>query len=77
MDQFQRTQSQIDEKFATQRRGTVMMAVGWTLLGMSFLLGIYTFSAIREGTPSWLWYESVIGVLGLVLIAIGMMRRKS
>lgn len=67
---------QVDERLGTERSGTVMLAVGWTLLGMVFLLGIYTFSAIREGTPSWLWYEGVIGGLGLLLIAIGTIRRR-
>lgn len=75
MTQFQRTQAQIDAEIDDQRIGSVLAAVGWTMLGMVFILGIYTFSAIRQGTPSWLWFECVIGVLGLALIAAGAKRR--
>lgn len=75
MTQFQRTQAQIETEIDDQRIGSVLVAVGWTMLGMVFILGIYTFSAIRQGTPSWLWFEGVIGVIGLVLIAVGVKRR--
>lgn len=75
MAQLQRTQQQTDSKLSAQRDGAVLMAVGWTLLGMFFLVGIFTFSAIREGTPSWLIFEALIGIPGLVLVGLGMARR--
>jgi hypothetical protein len=76
MTNFQKTQAQIDSELDTQRSGSALLATGWTLLGMVFLLSIYTFSAIREGTPSWLYFEGVIGVIGLLLVGMGTMRRR-
>ena len=75
MTQFQRTQAQIDAEIEDNFSGSVLLTVGWTLLGMAFLLGVYTFSAIRQGTPSWLVYEGLIGAVGLVLVVAGVRRR--
>ncbi len=75
MTNLQRTQQQTDSELGAQQDGAIMMAVGWTLLGMFILVGIFTFSAVRQGTPSWLIFEALIGIPGLVLVGLGVARR--
>ena len=39
-----------DAKVAAQRRASVALAVGWTLLAFAMIAGIYIFQDIREGS---------------------------
>lgn len=61
-----------ETKFQENRRfGSVLLMVGWILLGMAGITGIYVFQDIREGTFLWLVWNGVLGVLGLGFVAVG------
>ncbi len=64
-----------DVRLGDLRWGSVLVATGWTLLGMAVLLSIYMFSDIRQGTSLMLWTVGCMGLLGLALVGIGMSKR--
>ncbi len=67
--------AQEDERLQQQRTGSQMMMLGWVILGMAGILGIYNFVDLREGTHLMLGTSTVLGLIGLVLIAIGEYKR--
>jgi hypothetical protein len=66
-----------DAKTGGQRRGSVAVAVGWTLLAMSMVVGVYVFQDIREGTHFFIAYAGAMGLIGLMLIGYGQRLRRS
>ncbi|MGA2989624.1 MAG: hypothetical protein ABSD88_04040 [Candidatus Korobacteraceae bacterium] len=60
-----------DAKTKAQRRGSVALAVGWTLLAMAMLVGIYVFQDIREGTHFFIAYAGVMAFIGVMAIGYG------
>ena len=61
-----------ETKFQENRQlGSDLLMIGWVLLGMCGIGGIFVFQDIREGTSMWLIWNGVFGFLGLALVAIG------
>lgn len=67
--------AQEDARLAEQRTGSQTMVTGFVILGMAIILSIYNFADIREGTHLMLAMSGGLGLIGLVLIAIGEYRR--
>ncbi len=67
--------AQEDARLRQQRTGSQTMIVGWVILGMAAILGIYNFVDFTEGTYLMLATSTVLGIIGLVLIAIGEFKR--
>jgi hypothetical protein len=66
-----------DAKLAARRRGFVALALGWTLLGMAMIAGMYVFQGIREGTRFFVHYAGALALLGLMSIGYGNRLRRS
>lgn len=67
--------AQEDQRLQQQRTGSQMMILGFVILGMAGILGIYNFSDIREGTHLMLAVSGALGLIGLALVAFGQYRR--
>ena len=67
--------AQEDARLRQQRAGSQTMIVGFVILGMAAILGIYNFVDLREGTHLMLTLSGLLGLTGLVLIAIGEYKR--
>jgi hypothetical protein len=65
-----------DAKMAAQRRGSVALAVGWTLLAFAMIAGIYVFQDFREGTRLFVHYAGVLALLGLMMVGYGRRLRR-
>lgn len=76
MAEFQRTQSQVDATLGARRTGSVYMVLGWIILGMAALVGVFVFNAIRDGDMFWPTFAGIMGVIGLALVVGGAMVRK-
>jgi len=74
---MQETIRTYDAKMAGQRRGSVALAVGWTLLAMAMIVGIYVSQDVREGTRFFVHYAGVLALLGLMSIGYGNRLRRS
>jgi hypothetical protein len=68
-------QAQEDAQLRQQRTGSQTMVLGFVILGMAAILGIYNFVDVREGTHLMLSMSGGLGFIGLVLIAIGEYKR--
>lgn len=67
----------LEQRFQENRRlGSDLLMVGWVLLGMCAITGIFVFQDIREGTHTWLVWNGLFGFLGLALVAVGTMVRR-
>lgn len=53
------------------RRGSVLLTLGWILLWMTALTGMFAFQDIREGTYFWVVWSAIQGALGLGLVLAG------
>jgi len=60
-----------DAKTRAQRRGSIALAVGWTLLSFAMLMGIYVFQDVREGTRFMIGYSGAIGLVGIIAAGYG------
>ncbi len=60
-----------DAKMRAQRRGSIALAVGWTLLSFAMLMGIYVFQDVREGTRFMIGYSGAIGLAGIITAGYG------
>jgi hypothetical protein len=65
-----------DAKLQAQRRGSVALAVGWTLLGFAMLVGIFVFQDLREGTRLFIGYSGVLALAGAILLGYGTRLRR-
>ena len=59
-----------------RRIGSQMLIIGWILLGMCAIGGIYLFQDIREGTHTWFAFDTIFGIIGLALVAAGSIFRR-
>jgi hypothetical protein len=67
--------AQEDARLRQQRTGSQTMIVGFVILGMATILGIYNFVDLREGTHLMLALSGFLGLTGLILIGIGEYKR--
>ncbi len=68
-------QAQEDARLQEQRVGSQTMILGFVILGMAAILGIYVFVDIREGTHLMLAVSGTLGLIGLILIGYGEHKR--
>ena len=66
-----------DLRLACLQRGSVAMTVGWIILGMAALCGLFLFQTFREGTLLWRNLTLVMGAIGFVLVLWGNYVRKA
>jgi hypothetical protein len=67
----------IDNTVENRHLGSVLLTLGWILLWMDAILGIFFFISLRNGSWFWPVWLGVQGVLGLVLVVMGTRYRKA
>ena len=66
-----------ETRFQSERQlGSDLLMLGWVLLGMCAIAGIFVFQDIREGTHMWLAFEAIVGIVGLALVGVGTYLRR-
>ncbi len=66
-----------EQRFQENRRlGSFMLVLGWILMAMNGIAGIFVFQTIREGSHMWLVWTAVVGIIALALIALGTIKRR-
>jgi hypothetical protein len=66
-----------EEHFQENRRlGSLLLTIGWILIGINGLAVMLMFQSIREGSKFWLVSGGVVGIIGLALIAFGTFKRR-
>lgn len=76
MPGFDRDQVAIDNTVENRQLGSVMLTIGWILLWMDAVLGVFFFSSLRDGSMFWPIWLTIEGVLGLVLVMMGTRYRR-
>lgn len=77
MPGFDRDQVAIDNTVENRRLGSVLLTVGWILLWMDAVLGIFFFISLRNGSWFWPIWLGIEGALGLILVMMGTHYRKA
>jgi membrane protein implicated in regulation of membrane protease activity len=77
MPGFDQDQVAIDNTIENRRLGSVLLTLGWILLWVGAMYGIFFFNSLRDG--SWFWPISlaVVGVLGVILVVMGSRYRRA
>ncbi len=66
-----------ETQFQENRRlGSILLVLGWILLGMNGLPAMLMFQDIRQGTKFWLVAGAILGAIGLAMVIIGTMLRR-
>jgi phosphoglycerol transferase MdoB-like AlkP superfamily enzyme len=66
-----------EQHFQENRRlGSLLLTIGWILIGINGLAVMLMFQSIREGSKFWLVSGGVVGIIGLAFIAIGTFKRR-
>ena len=77
MPGFDRDQVAIDNTVENRRLGSVLLTVGWLLLWMDAILGVFFFISLRNGSWFWPIWLAIEGILGLVLVIMGTRYRRA
>ncbi len=77
MPGFDRDQVAIDNTVENRRLGSVLLTVGWILLWMDAVLGVFFFISLRNGSWFWPIWLGIEGVLGLILVMMGSHYRRA
>jgi hypothetical protein len=77
MPGFDRDQVAIDNTVENRRLGSVLLTVGWILLWMDAILGMFFFISLRNGSWFWPIWLGIEGFLGLVLVIMGTRYRRA
>ncbi len=77
MPGFDRDQVAIDNAVENRQLGSVLLTLGWVLLWMDAIFGIYFFISLRNGSWFWPVWLGVQGALGLLLVVMGTRYRKA
>jgi hypothetical protein len=75
MAEFQRTQSEVDMSVESGHVSGAALMVGCVFLAMAGALGIFNFAALRDGDIFWPTYSTIVGLIGVVCVAYGVMVR--
>jgi hypothetical protein len=75
MAEFQRTQSALDDAVESGHVSGGALTVGGIFLGMAALVGVFNFAAFRDGDMVWPTYTAIMGLIGVVCVAYGLMVR--
>ncbi len=66
-----------EQRFQENRRlGSQLLTIGWILMAMNGIAGLFVFQDLRQGTHMWLVWTAVLGIIALALIAFGTMKRR-
>jgi hypothetical protein len=76
MPGFDRDQVAINNTVENRQLGSVMLTIGWILLWMDGILGIFFFQSLREGSLFWPVWLAIEGVIGLALVIAGTRYRR-
>ncbi len=60
-----------DARIDGLRKGSIAMVCGWAVLAMSGMFGVFFFQSLRDGTDLMKITASVMGALGVILLAVG------
>ena len=63
MPGFDRDQVAIDNTVENRRLGSVLLTLGWILLWMDAVLGVFFFISLRNGSMFWPIWLAIEGVL--------------
>ena len=77
MPGFDRDQIAIDNTVENRQLGSIMLTIGWILLWMDAILGIYFFQSLRNGSMFWPIWLAIEGVIGLALVILGTRYRRA
>lgn len=77
MPGFDRDQVAIDNTVENRRLGSILLTVGWILLWMDAVLGVFFFISLRDGSWFWPIWLGTEGLLGLVLVGMGTHYRRA
>jgi len=77
MPGFDRDQAAIDNTVENRQLGSILLTIGWILLWMDAVLGVFFFISLRDGSMFWPIWLAVEGVLGLVLVIMGTRYRRA
>lgn len=77
MPGFDRDQVAIDNTVENRQLGSVMLTIGWILLWMDALLGVFFFQSLRNGSMFWPIWLAIEGVIGLALVIMGTRYRRA
>lgn len=77
MPGFDRDQVAIDNTVENRQLGSIMLTIGWILLWMDALLGVFFFQSLRNGSMFWPIWLAVEGLIGLVLVMMGTRYRRA
>jgi len=77
MPGFDRDQAAIDNTVENRQLGSIMLTVGWILLWMDAVLGVFFFISLRNGSMFWPIWLAIEGVLGLALVIMGTRYRRA
>src|SRR5215813_2778560 len=77
MPGFDRDQVAIDNTVENRQLGSVMLTIGWILLWMDAILGVFFFHSLRDGSMFWPIWLGIEGLIGLVLVFMGTRYRRA
>jgi len=77
MPGFDRDQVAIDNTVENRQLGSIMLTIGWILLWMDALLGVFFFQSLRNGSMFWPIWLAIEGVIGLALVIMGTRYRRA
>ncbi|HSY12739.1 MAG TPA: hypothetical protein VK976_11150 [Verrucomicrobiae bacterium] len=77
MPGYDRDQVAIDNTVENRQLGSIMLTIGWILLWMDGILGIYFFQSLRNGSMFWPIWLTIEGIAGLVLVIMGTRYRRA
>jgi hypothetical protein len=77
MPGYERDQAAIDYTVENRQLGSVLLTLGWILLWMDAILGIFFFISLRNGSWFWPIWLGIQGFIGLVLVMMGTRYRKT
>jgi Sec-independent protein secretion pathway component TatC len=61
---------------ARYRQGSALFFLGWLLVWFAVFCSVFVFISVRVGSSFWLWWTGGLGVVGLIMVAIGTNLRK-
>jgi hypothetical protein len=77
MPGYDRDQVAIDNTVENRQLGSIMLTIGWILLWMDGILGIYFFQSLSNGSMFWPIWLTIEGIAGLVLVIMGTRYRRA
>jgi hypothetical protein len=69
--QFTTTQAEIETRMSRQRNGSLMLTLGWIILGFAMMLAIFWYNSVKDGDLFWRAMTGSLGFAGVVLIGLG------